>query len=314
MLAVMPVHALPSVIAHRGASGYLPEHTLAAKALAHAQGADYLEQDVVATRDGRVIVCHDLYLERVTNVADVYPARNRDDGHYYAIDFDWSEIRELAVHCDASVASALVDAAAPAASGEPFRICTLEEEIEFIHGLNRAGGHVAGIYPEIKEPRWHAEHGCDLSIALLDVLADYGYQSVEDPVFVQCVDADELRRLKTDLRTDLRITQLISRGTDPERLTREALVAVAGYADALGPNYRLTLTRGPDGRPVASPFARSARDVGLRLHPYTFNYAELPEHVADLEELLALAYDIVQADAVFCDFPDVAVRLRDAQA
>ena len=311
---MMPTRISPSVIAHRGASGYLPEHTLAAKALAHAQGADYLEQDVVATRDGRVIVCHDLYLERVTDVADVFPARNRDDGHYYAIDFDWEEIRELVVSCDAAAVAALVDAAAPAASGELLRICTLDEEIEFIRGLNRAGSHVAGIYPEIKEPRWHAEQGCDLSRALLGVLTDYGYRRAEDPIFVQCVDADELRRLKTELRTDLRLTQLIGRGTDPAHLTREALVAVADYAQAVGPNYRLVLTRDSDGRSIASPLVHSVRDAGLELHPYTFNYAQLPEDVADLEELLVLAYDVLQVDAVFCDFPDVAVGLRGVGA
>jgi glycerophosphoryl diester phosphodiesterase len=307
------IRVAPSVIAHRGASGYLPEHTLAAKALAHAQGADYLEQDVVATRDGHVIVCHDLYLERVTNVVDVFPARNREDGHYYAIDFDWSEIRKLTVSCDVVAAAALVDAAAPAASGEPFRICLLDEEIEFIHGLNSASSRSVGIYPEIKNPGWHARHGCDLSSALLGILADHGYRSAEDPVFVQCVDADELRRLKKELQTELRLTQLIGRSTDPGCLTREAFVAVADYAVALGPNYRLVLTSEADGQPRASPLVNAARDAGLQLHPYTFNYAELPADVADLDELLALAYEVLRADAVFCDFPDVAVGLRDAQ-
>ena len=301
----------PAVIAHRGASGYLPEHTLAAKALAHAQGADFLEQDVVATRDGRVIVCHDLFLERVTNVAKLFAQRSRDDGHYYAIDFDWSEIKELTVNCDAAATAQLVEAAAPAASGEPFRICTLDEEIEFINGLNRASDHTAGIYPEIKYPRWHAEHGCDLSTALLGILADHGYRRAEDPIFVQCVDAHELRRLKTELGTELRLTQLMSRGTDPARLTPEALGAVADYAMALGPNYRLALTKDSAGQLVASPLVQAALDVGLELHPYTFNYAGLPEDVADLEALLALAYEALQVDAVFCDFPDVAVRLRN---
>ena len=303
----------PAVIAHRGASGYLPEHTLAAKALAHAQGADYLEQDVVATRDGRVIVCHDLFLERVTNVADVFPRRDRGDGHYYAIDFDWREIEQLTVLCDAGAVTALVDAAAPAASGEPLRICTLDEELEFIQDLNRTGGHTAGIYPEIKEPRWHAEHDCDLAAALLGILDDYGYRRAEDCVFVQCVDPGELRRLKAGLGTQLRLTQLVSRATDPRELLPNALAAVADYAAALGPNYRLVLTPDSDGELGASPLVRAARDAGLALHPYTFNYAELPENVADLEELLVLAYDIVQADAVFCDFPDVAVGLRDSR-
>ncbi len=307
----MSASIVPSVIAHRGASGYLPEHTLAAKALAHAQGADFLEQDVVASRDGRVIVCHDLYLERVTNVADVFPARHRNDGHFYAIDFDWPEIEALAIRCDAAAVAALVESAAPAASNAPLRLCTLEQEIEFIHDLNRGSGRTAGIYPEIKAPRWHTEHGCDLSSAMLGVLSDYGYRRAEDPIFVQCNDADELRRLKRELGCKLRLTQLMGRGAYPRYRAREALVEVAEYATALGPNYRLTLTSESPGRPRAGPLVQFARDAGLELHPYTFNHAQLPQGIADLEALLVLAYEVLNTDAVFCDFPDVAVRLRD---
>ena len=75
------------VIAHRGASGYLPEHTLQAKAMAFAMGADYIEQDVVMTSDDHLIVLHDITLDRTTDVAERFPERVRDDGRYYAIDF-----------------------------------------------------------------------------------------------------------------------------------------------------------------------------------------------------------------------------------
>jgi glycerophosphoryl diester phosphodiesterase len=88
----------PIVIAHRGASGYLPEHTLAAKAMAHAMGAHFIEQDVVLSRDGTPIVLHDIHLDSTTDVAQAFPGRARDDGRYYAIDFDIEEIRELRVH------------------------------------------------------------------------------------------------------------------------------------------------------------------------------------------------------------------------
>lgn len=77
------------VIAHRGASGYLPEHTLPAKAMAYAQGADYLEQDLVMTKDDQLVVLHDHYLDRVTDVAERFPDRARKDGRFYAIDFTW---------------------------------------------------------------------------------------------------------------------------------------------------------------------------------------------------------------------------------
>ena len=87
----------PIVIAHRGASGYLPEHTLVAKALAHGLGADYLEQDVVATRDGQLVVLHDLYLDDVTDVAAKFPGRQRTDGRHYVIDFDLAELKTLTI-------------------------------------------------------------------------------------------------------------------------------------------------------------------------------------------------------------------------
>ena len=85
------------LIAHRGACAYLPEHTLAAKALAYGMGADYLEQDLVATRDDAIIVSHDICLDRVTDVARRFPARMRADGRYYARDLDLAEIRTLTV-------------------------------------------------------------------------------------------------------------------------------------------------------------------------------------------------------------------------
>ena len=83
------------VIAHRGASGYLPEHTLAAKAMAHGMDVDYIEQDVVLTKDGVPVVLHDHYLDTVTDVAKQYPDRKRSDGRYYAIDFTLQEIKSL---------------------------------------------------------------------------------------------------------------------------------------------------------------------------------------------------------------------------
>ena len=88
----------PIVIAHRGASGYLPEHTLATKALAHAMGANFLEQDVVLSRDGTPIVLHDIHLDSTTDVAQRFGGRARSDGRFYAIDFDLGEIRQLRVH------------------------------------------------------------------------------------------------------------------------------------------------------------------------------------------------------------------------
>lgn len=117
------------IIAHRGASGYLPEHTLPAKALAYGQGADYLEQDLVATRDDRVIVSHDIHLDRVTDVATRFPGRVREDGRFYARDLDLEEIRTLNVTERLNAdGSAVFPGRFPIASGR-FRIGTFEEEL-----------------------------------------------------------------------------------------------------------------------------------------------------------------------------------------
>jgi len=102
-LAMVPLSVIPAaaqekiVIAHRGASGYLPEHSLPAKAMAYAMGADFIEQDLVLTQDNRLVVLHDLYLDAVTDVALVFPDRGRRDGHFYAIDFTLAELRRLAL-------------------------------------------------------------------------------------------------------------------------------------------------------------------------------------------------------------------------
>ncbi|HEX7236991.1 MAG TPA: glycerophosphodiester phosphodiesterase family protein, partial [Gammaproteobacteria bacterium] len=150
----------PIVIAHRGASGYLPEHTLAAKALAHGLGADYLEQDVVATRDSQLVVLHDLYLDDVTDVAQKFSGRHRQDGRHYVIDFDLAELETLTVfeRRAPGTANAKYPARFPADTAL-FRIATLPQELELIRGLNRSTGRTAGIYSEIKDPEWHRRHG-----------------------------------------------------------------------------------------------------------------------------------------------------------
>ena len=119
------------VIAHRGASGYLPEHTLAAKALAHAMGADYIEQDVVLTKDGVAVVLHDIHLDTVTNVSTVYPGRAREDGRYYALDFTLNEVKRLTVNerIDLKTRKPVYHRRFPVGKSH-FQVPTLAEEIE----------------------------------------------------------------------------------------------------------------------------------------------------------------------------------------
>ena len=229
----------PIVIAHRGASGYLPEHTLAAKALAYGLGADFLEQDVVATRDSQLVVLHDLYLDDVSDVARRFPGRHRDDGRHYVVDFDLAELRTLTLfeRRAPGTSTAKYPSRFPAGTGL-FGVATLEEELQLIQGLNRSTGRIVGIYPEIKDPSWHRRHGIDLAELVLAELRAFGYSSAEDPVFVQCFDAAELTRLKHELGCELRLVQLV--GPEPDYgalLTTTGLRAVSAYACGLGPHY-----------------------------------------------------------------------------
>ena len=304
----------PIVIAHRGASGYLPEHTLAAKALAHGLGADYLEQDVVATRDSHLVVLHDLYLDDVTDVALKFPGRQRSDGRHYVIDFDLAELKTLTVFERRSPGSAAAKYPArfPADAGL-FGIATLAEELRLIGGLNRSTGRAAGIYAEIKHPDWHRRHGIDLSRLVLAELGAFGYAQAEDAAFVQCFDAAELARLKDELGCRLPLIQLV--GPEPEYaalLTAPGLESVSAYAYGLGPHYS-QLVEVEEGRRVRrGDLARRVRDTGLRVHAYTFRRDDLPAYARTLEDLLELYFVEVGVDGVFADHPDVAARVRAA--
>jgi len=300
------------IIAHRGASGYLPEHTLPAKALAYGQGADYLEQDLVATRDDRVIVSHDIYLDRVTDVALRFPGRARQDGRYYARDLDLEEIRTLNVTERLGAdGKPVFPGRFPAGSGR-FGISTFEEELSMIQGLNAASGQRVGIYPEIKAPAWHRSEGVDLSALTLGILDEFGYRSRGDDVFVQCFDRDETFRIRHELESDLKLIQLIA---DPSwnesssdyaaMLTRDGLHDLAGFVDGIGPWLnQLYELQAVDGCPVSTGVAAHARAAGLAIHPYTFRADALPPGFADFDALMRFFVEELRVDGLFTDFPD----------
>lgn len=302
----------PIVIAHRGASGYLPEHTLASKALAYGLGADFLEQDVVATRDGELVVLHDLFLDDVTDVAQRYPGRQRDDGRHYVIDFDLAELRELVVYerRAAGGTAARYPQRFPATSGV-LRIATLDEELGLIQGLNTSMHRNVGVYSEIKHPSWHREHGIDLARKLLATLRSFGYSNGDDQAFVQCFDTAELQRVRRDLDCELKLVQLV--GTEAgyrPLLTRSGLKELAAYAVGLGSHHSQLVAAGPSGDPVPTELVRMAHDAGLELHPYTFRADDLPTYARSLEELIQFFLVEARVDGLFCDHPDVAVRVR----
>ena len=136
------------VIAHRGASGYLPEHTLPAKAMSYAMNVDFIEQDIVLSKDNVPIVIHDIHLETVTDVAVKFPNRNRNDGRYYVIDFSFEELKQLNVseRFNPESKQAIYPNRFPLNSST-FKLHSLAEEIELIQGLNKSTGKNVGIYP-----------------------------------------------------------------------------------------------------------------------------------------------------------------------
>lgn len=313
---------LPVVIAHRGASGYLPEHTLEAKALAYAMGADYLEQDCVLTADDVPVVLHDIHLDTVSDVARRFPGRQRDDGRYYALDFTLAEIKSLRVteRINLKTGQAVYPTRFPIGQGE-FSIPTLEEELQFIHGLNRSTGKSIGIYPEIKKPAWHQQQGKDASRIVIDVLREHGYATQADACYLQCFDAAECRRIRHDLGWEGRLIQLIGENswkestTDFDALrTPDGLRAIREYADGIGPSIGQVVSGFAEGRAVSTSLVEAAQAIGLKVHPYTARADDLPKWADTLSILLTALYRDAKVDGLFCDFPDLAVQTRDALA
>ena len=164
---------------------------------AHSMDSDYIEQDVVLTKDDQAIVLHDIHLDAVTDVAKKYPDRARDDGRFYAIDFTLEEIKTLKLGERINVRT-----------GQPvypqrfptipklLTIPTLEEEVLLIAGMNASRNKQVGIYPEIKQPAWHRKQGKDISRVVLQVLKKLGYQNSEEDynerliLLIHCIFVD----------------------------------------------------------------------------------------------------------------------------
>ncbi|WP_437202818.1 glycerophosphodiester phosphodiesterase [Planctomicrobium sp. SH664] len=309
---------IPFVIAHRGASGYLPEHTLEAKALAYAQLADYLEQDLVLTKDNVPVVLHDIHLDTVTDVAQRFPGRQRDDGRYYAIDFTLAEVQSLRVfeRFHPKTGKAVFPGRFPTQTGN-FRIPTLVEEIQFVQGLNRSTGRTVGIYPELKQPEFHFKEGKDLTAVVLDILTAHGYHEATDPVFLQCFDAKELQRVRHGFHSRLKLIQLLHGDPWNAKATLEAQIQecrkIAGYAHGIGiPLGALFPTKAPEGIEKASRLVSAAHAAGLAVHPWTYRADDLPKSFPTFAELHSASV-AAGIDGLFSDFPDQSrTLLREA--
>ncbi|MCC6353499.1 MAG: glycerophosphodiester phosphodiesterase [Verrucomicrobiae bacterium] len=300
------------VIAHRGASGYLPEHTLPAKAMAHAMGADYIEQDLVLSADGVPVVLHDTQIDTVTDVSARFPGRARQDGRFYAIDFTLAELKRLSIteRVDPKTRAPVFERRFPPGKSS-FQIATLEEELQLIQGLNKSTGKTVGIYPEIKRPAWHRREGQDISRIVVEILRQYGYRTKEDKVYIQCFDAEELRRLRDELAWGGRLVQLLGdKGEEcadhPRLMTPPGLRELARVVDGIGPSLRhvATGTSAPDAR--ITDLVRDAHAAGLEVHPYTARADELPPYAPSIEDLLDMVLFRAGADGIFTDHPDRA--------
>ena len=311
------------VIAHRGASGYLPEHTLAAKSMAYAMGANYIEQDVVMTRDDVLIVMHDITLDRTTDVAEKFPDRSRVDGRFYAVDFTLKEIQSL------SATEGFLIQGGEKVQGyknrfpmntSSFGVPTLEEELELIQGLNRSTGQDVGIYPEIKQPEFHRDEGKDISSEVVKLLKKFGYSTKDHKVFLQTFSFEELRIIRNEILPeagiDLNLIQLIGSETRyPWMFERDGMKNLASFADGIGPAKGLVITNESTASSlVITPLVSRAHAAGLKVHPYTYRMdpGQLPSYANDFQELLRQHYFDAGVDGIFTDFPDKAVEFLEA--
>lgn len=315
--------AAPSkvVVAHRGASAYLPEHTLQGAAMAYAMGANFQEQDVVMTKDDQLIVWHDLTLDRNSDVRHKFPGRARDDGGHYVIDFTLQELRSLRVTegyrlDDNGQEQQIYPERFPLWQGS-FQIHTFAEQLALIHGLNRSTGRDVGIYPELKSPAFHHQHGKDIGMAVLSELKRFGYTSKDSNVYVQTFEFDELKRVKEQvlpaLDIELKLVQLMGDDEDDYgwMLRPGGMQELAKFADGIGPEKGMIISG--DSTPeniIISSLVSDAHAAGMQVHPYTFraDSGQVPAYARDFDHLLELFYINAGVDGVFTDFPDKAVN------
>ncbi len=308
----------PVICAHRGASGYLPEHTLAAKAMAYAMQPDYIEQDVVMTKDDVPVILHDHTLETTTDVARKFPDRHRQDGSYYAIDFTLAEIKNLIVteRFDPMTGAAVFPRRFPLDREIDFRIPTLEEEFRLIRGLNRSTGKNVGVYVEIKEPSFHEEEGKRIVETVIDCLTAYDYNRPDAKAILQIFDYEAVKNARANGWVgELAILvdgdgQALKKDKDRHRwlMTRDGIADIAQYATIYAPWFSHLAVPNTDGRGyVLSELADTVREHGMKVHSWTHRIDAPPKGFKDSDEMLDIAFRTLKLDGLFSDFPDNAI-------
>ena len=317
------------IIAHRGASGERPEHTLAAYERAIDQGVDYIEPDLVSTNDGVLVARHENEISGTTDVAQrpEFAARQSTkliDGMemtgWFTEDFTLAELRTLRARerlPELRPANARFDGLYP--------VPTLAEVIALVRAKEAETGRTIGIYPEIKHPTYFAGIGHDLAAMLVAGLHEGGYFTATDPVFIQSFEVGPLVRLRP--LTEMRLVQLVDSEGGPadqpeetyaSMLTAEGLTNIAQYADGIGASVPLLL--GADGEPL--PLTEQAHAAGLLVHVWTLRRenaflpaalrsGDVPGDAGDMAALVRLMQR-AGVDGVFSDNPAIVVGVRNA--
>lgn len=275
LLPLSIVRAEPLLIAHRGASGERPEHTLAAYERAIDQGADFIEPDLVLTKDGVLVARHENEIGGTTDVADHPEFADRKttkviDGvemaGWFTEDFTLAELRTLRARerlPDLRPANKRFDTL--------YQIPTFEEILKLVRAKEAESRRRIGLYPETKHPSYFAGIGLAHQAPLLDLLNRYGYMTEADPVFIQSFEVGNLKALRAATR--LRLIQLVDAEGGPadlpgtrydDLLTVQGLADIATYADGIGPSAALVIA--PEG---ATALVGRAHDAGLQVHVWT---------------------------------------------
>lgn len=316
------------IIAHRGASGERPEHTLAAYELAIDEGADYIEPDLVFTKDGVLVARHENEISATTDVANHAEFADRKttkviDGAsetgWFTEDFTLAELKTLR----AKERLPVLRPQNTRYDGH-FPVPTLAEILALVKRKEAETGRRIGVYPEMKHPSYFEDVlGLDMVTVLLPQLEAAGYTNRDDPVFIQCFEVKPL--LRASLRTKLRLVQLMAaegKPIDIKNTSWQALATPAGlyriavYADAVGADMRLILKS--DGSPT--DFVKNAHEAGLKVHAWTLRRENAfmpprlksdggPAGVGGYPELMGLLV-AAGVDGIFTDYTGAAVKLR----
>jgi glycerophosphoryl diester phosphodiesterase len=291
------------IIAHRGASGHRPEHTIESYTVGIAMGADYIEPDLVSTKDGVLIARHENEISGTTDVAEKFPARRTTktiDGQsitgWFTEDLTLAEIRTLRAKERLPFRSHERDGLYP--------VPTFDEVLALAAAKSRETGRTIGVYPETKHPTYFRSIGLPLEPPLLETLATHGMRDRTAPVFIQSFEPANLQLLRP--QTSLRLVLLLEATAD---VSPARLAEIRVFADGIGPNSRLIVPANADGtlREPTSLVA-DAHKAGLLVHVWTLRSEPAflsPSYGGDpIKEYRQFAS--LGVDGIFGDFPDVA--------